>query len=53
MIDSEERNLQYIVCDGENGIVISGLYGMTGLTLDQAKTVCSELAEIIKLYLEG
>ena len=40
MIDSEERNLQYIVCDGENGIVISGLYGMTGLTLEQAKTVC-------------
>ena len=53
MIDSREKNLQYIVCDDGDGIVISGLYGMTGLTLEQAKAVCSELPEMIEIYLEG
>ena len=33
MIDSEAKNLQYMVCDGGDGLVVSGLYGMTGLTL--------------------
>lgn len=53
MIDSEARNLQYVVCNEGDGIVISGLCGMTGLTLEQAKALCDELPEIIETYLEG
>lgn len=50
MIDSEAKNLQYIVCDEGGGIVISGVLGMTGLTLEQAKTLTAELPEILSLY---
>lgn len=53
MIDSEARNLQYIVCDGGDGIVLSGLYGMTGLTREQAQTLLRELPDVIDTYLEG
>ncbi len=53
MIDSEARNLQYIVCDGGDGVVVSGLYGMTGLTREQAQTLLRELPEVIDTYLEG
>ena len=52
MIDSEARNLQYIVCDGGDGIVLSGLYGMTGLTREQAETLLKELPDVMEAYLE-
>lgn len=52
MIDSKARNLQYIVCDGGDGIVLSGLYGMTGLTRKQAETLLKELPDVMETYLE-
>lgn len=53
MIDSEARDLQYIVCDDGDGVVISGLYGMTGLTRKQAEALLRELPDVIDTYLEG
>ena len=51
MIDSEAKNLQYMVCDGGDGLVVSGLYGMTGLTRAQAETLLHELPLLLEVYL--
>lgn len=51
MIDSEAKNLQYIVCDEKDGLVVSGLYGMTGLTREQAQTLLHELPLLLEVYL--
>ena len=48
---SEAKNLQYMVCDGGDGLVVSGLYGMTGLTRAQAETLLHELPLLLEVYL--
>lgn len=46
-IDSEEKCLQYIVDKDKKGVIITG-YGMTLLSIRQAKAVCRELPGVLE-----
>lgn len=50
MVDSETLHLQYIFDNDGTGMVISGLFGMTGLTLEQAKSIAKELPQILDVF---
>lgn len=47
-IESSARGLKYLVDDDRRGIVISGMRGMTGLDIRQAKALARELPEILE-----
>lgn len=50
MIDSAAQGMQYIICENGDGIVVSGLYGMTGFTREQALALVNELPMILEVF---
>lgn len=47
-VQSEENGLKYLVDDDRKGVIISGMKGMTGLSIRQAKALCRELPGILE-----
>ena len=47
-IQSEANGLKYLVDDDRKGVIISGMKGMTGLSIRQAKSLCRELPGILE-----
>ena len=47
-IEGGARGLKYLVDDDNRGIIISGMRGMTGLDIRQAKALARELPEILE-----
>lgn len=47
-VQSRENGLKYFYDDERRGIVISGMRGITGCSIRQAKAICRELPEILR-----
>lgn len=47
-IESEALGLKYLVDEDNRGIIISGMRGMTGLDIRQAKALARELPQILE-----
>lgn len=47
-VQSRENGLKYFYDEERRGIVISGMKGITGCSIRQAKAICRELPEILR-----
>lgn len=47
-VQSEANGLKYLVDDDRKGVIVSGMKGMTGLSIRQAKALCRELPGILE-----